>query len=587
MAAEVTANLLHAMEMEHLAGVDRTGDGVPGADSDSISMSGDPSKTAHSDLGGSSVDGTIPPTHGDGSLDHPSHAAGEGLDPAGRVESSEHPGRSKELGSESRPGRTRNQRSVGGGSEGGASSIDEGRGGTAGLKGGVGDSEGGVEGNKQEEKTPGRGFDHRSRGTGVTAAELLRRGTRINPTPIRQEDLTGATPLRKLRDNPAPAPLGAAPGGKSKAVHRRTNGAARTSTIDAAPVAARSAPSSPRDRKPSCSIAAAAALVAAETEAASTEAAASASGVAGSGCDMLAHRRRASSETDAVLGSGQVGKNDTSEPKAFLAKTDVPKSPGGSEGEDMVGEGMSSPPGVEYVRDGRALLPRFSGQRFASLLRGQPLGLEQQLEAPSDGSLEYALARAARIPLETLRTVFQPKKKTTGNDTAAAGDEGIVTNDAPADKRDAFDLRTAAIPLITPGAKAARGWKQLVFALLLLVFAADGLRHRWNSLYWREGRETMGRPSTPPPTRRFGASDGSGGLLLENRFRAAFLPPSCQDPMSGVTMAVWVTPSGPCLSPLGGGAGNTRNARESSGNEAGLAQPLCAASFPLCGTDEA
>lgn len=552
MAGEITANLLHALEMEHLTGVDRlASDETPGVDGDSLLASVERARTGQSDDRTSPfVNGTTPRSHGDGS--GPDQPLG-----AGRVdvEPSEQTGNSGQLGSESRIERAQH--------EAGSRAPASGRH----TRGGrVSSSEGSGEGVDRDTASGGT-FDRRGQGTGVTtAAELLRRGKRINLKPIRQEDLTGETPLRKLRDKPSSATV----------AHRRTTVTARTLKADSLSGATRSAPSSPRDRQDSCGIAAAAAA---------PEAAMLALGEY-SHSDGRGFRRRASSDAEVTLGSGEVGDSGVSRPVSSRASgIEVPSSSASEVGGGIAGRGMSPRSGVQYVRDGKAFLPRFTGESFASLLRGKPLGLEQQLEAPNDGSLNNFLGRAAGPLLERWSSFHQRANKSSGSDAGVADEkQGLEATGAQKNASIEQVVEADAVRL-TPGAKATREWKQLAFAFLLLFFAADGLMHRWNHLFGGGGRKRSERPPKLAQTSQNGL-DSDGSAPSESRFRATFLPPSCQDPMSGVMMAVWVKPDGPCLSPVEGCGDTNRGGWGSFGIGIGEGEPLCAASFPLCGVDD-
>jgi len=147
-----------------------------------------------------------------------------------------------------------------------------------------------------------------------------------------------------------------------------------------------------------------------------------------------------------------------------------------------------------------------------------------------------------------------------------AGGSGFgATQQARPEATDGSQGGEAAAP-DDPGSSAAaaraRGsWKQLVFAWLLLLFAADGLRHRWKSTFRSESAAAAAasrmKPSskipapssTAPRQEPFGRyqaggdEDGGGGLGGMHTFGTAFLPPTCQDPVSGRTMAVWATPA--------------------------------------------
>lgn len=520
MAAEITANLLHALEMEHLSGVDRmASDDTPGADAHSISASVEHARTGQPGHRTSTC--TTPRPHGDGS--GPDHALRAGKV---NVEPSEETGNSGDLGSEPRIERAQREGGskvpmIGKDTRGGRVSGSEGCGGRA---------------------DPDTVFDSRDQRTGVTTAEPRRRDTRINVKPIRQEDLTGETPLRKLRDKPSSATV----------VDCKTTGTGRPSKADPLSGATRSAPSSPRDRQDSCGIAAAA-----------SEAAMLVLGE-NSHSDVRGFRRRASSDAEVALGSGEVGDSGLSTAiSSRVSGIEVPSSPASGVGG---GIGSSPRPSVEYVRDGKAFLPRFTGESFASLLRGKPLGLEQQLEAPNDGSLNHFLVRPAGPLLAN---------KSSGSDAAVAEEKQGL--EAPVVK--------AGVVQLTPGGKATRGWKQVVFAFLLLFFAADGLRHRWNYLFRGAAGERSESPPELAPTNPNGV-DNDSGAPPETRIRATFLPPSCQDPMSGRMMAVWVKPSGPCLSPVEGGGDLNRGGWGSFGVGIGEGEPLCAASFPLCGVGD-
>ena len=424
----------------------------------------------------------------------------------------------------------------------------------------------------------------------ATAAELGRRN-RINPIPIRQSDLTGKTPLSALRPAGDALYSSSVLAGRRKLLDRKGGDAYH------------SAPSSPTVRSGF------------PLEANDSTAATALSCVGEVGPVVGSFRRRAFTETEAFGAGGSGGGNEgggggggrggggreegTAESESFAAGADGNMSTdGGSEGGGGMSEGSSvHHPPVEYVRHGYAFLPRFSGRAFASILRGQPLGLGQQLEAPQDRSLDDAVARAARF---LLHGPPSPSPRAIG----VGAVERETMDAAGSASREFSRSGDSAGPSTTK--TAAPGWKQLAFSLGFLFFALDGVLHLCRGAFGGKGDATMVRPSSTAPHLPSSASspaaasapsgltpsigvcvDGAEDFSGEsdgrdNSFRTTFLPPTCQDIVSGTTMAIWATPSGPCLSP-------TLNVEAKSrwfwGGEASRG-PGCAASFRPCSAAE-
>lgn len=565
MAAEFTANVTHALEMEHMAGIRRAATEAVAADvvypGSTVEETGTAAETRHPAHGADGDDANVPRP-----LD-----AQEGVDTL------------EGLVREARLERARHE----GGDVGGvrlAASTD-------------GENDGSVRVPCEEDagitsdrdRTSGSGGEtaridpdvDRATGTGITATELLRRGNGINPTPIRQADLTGDTPLHMLRPRTA-ATAGAVPAGVATShwVASRSISATGTSAD-----ASHSAPSSPRGTH-NASMAAAAAV-----------AGVPAFGAAGS--DLRSSRRRANTETGAgcrIGGRGGDGRDDETveaSPSAVNVVGVSRGSTGAGDGNGGTEVGTSGRPAVEYVRDGRAMLPRFSGETIASVLRGQPLGLELQLEAPNNSSLDDALARASRRSLEGASP--RSLRMTSGSGSVARESATEAEGAAANASGEATSLSDTAVPESAGGTRTSRGWKQLVFAVALLFFAGDGLRHRWKSM---SGGKSKARKARTVPIGADSASGvgihggriehgGGGNGDDEHRFRAAFLPPTCQDPVTGAVMAVWATPSGPCLLPAEM-FGDTTDGSTGGwfGGGGGGGGPGCAASFRLCSVRE-
>lgn len=276
--------------------------------------------------------------------------------------------------------------------------------------------------------------------------------------------------------------------------------------------------------------------------------------------------------------------NNTSDPAsdAFAVDTAAARSRLGTGGRGTESDGAESVDSaaclaMEYERDGKARLPRFRSADFTSVLRGPTLSLDMQLEAPNADSLDDTVARASRLSPEGA-----PCPRSPGGGTVGGGSGG-----AP-EAKDA----SAGGGGQSARARAAAGWKQLVFAGFILLFAGDGLRHRWKSTF--RGGEISSQQSSPTLTAAQSQQEGSGsgsavggsggGAGDKYAYGAALLPPTCQDPASGVMMAVWATPSGPCLSPAfipndETGEGARWWQKEGDG------RPACAASFRMCGRD--
>ncbi|CAN0410875.1 unnamed protein product [Ectocarpus sp. 12 AP-2014] len=523
LAAEFTVNVEHALEMEHMAGIARRAAANAAAGA-----------TADADPGLAARDANAAPAGGDGTepnLGLAEHVVG----PAAREpEANGGPvctaGNEQTLDDLVREARAERAHRESGGT-GGPRSAGHERGGSDGsvLAGG------GPEGCCPSRRGEGRpssndpaDADHRA-GAGVTPV-------------IRQADLAGDTPLRTF--------LGAAGG--------------------AAPVApppgdtSRSAPSSPRGWH-------AHAATAAPAAAAAAAAAGAVPALPTLGGECAGNRERASTVTGA--GDDGVGGGTAEEACGISGGTRFTagcRGGGENDGTESVLSG-ARPPAVEYERDGNARLPRFTSEHFESVLRGQPLGLELQLEAPNEDSVDDTVARAAssRVPLEG---ASPPSPRVDAGNAPGNTAQETTWQGAPPGEGEGEGVSV-------PSTAGARGWKQAAFACLLLFFAGDGLRHRWKAGFRGEktAHEKISTPPGPPKPSSL-ATDGRNSV-----FGVTFLPPTCKDPVSGTTMAVWVAPSGPCLSPAsvsGGGAGST------DGLLGGGGEPACSASFRLCSAAE-
>ncbi|CAM9226172.1 unnamed protein product, partial [Ectocarpus fasciculatus] len=516
LAAEFTVNVEHALEMEHMAGIARRAAAKAAA----------AAATADADPGLAAGDAPPTPVGGDGTESHVG-LADDVVDPAREPEVNAGPVCAEggeqtldDLVREARAERAHRES----GSTGGPRSHE--RGGSDGsVLAGGGGPEGYCPGEARPSSNGPADTDH---GAGLTPV-------------VRQADLAGDTPLRTF--------LGAAGG---------------TAPVMPPPGdTSRSAPSSPRGRHAPTATAAAAA------------AAASTLAVPTLGGQGAGARERASTVTG-VGEDGVGGGVNSTEMCAVGAMAGFAAGcrigGGESDGTESVLSG-ARPPAVEYERDGNARLPRFTSEHFESVLRGQPLGLELQLEAPNEDSVGDTVARAAssRVPLEGAPSPF--RRVDAGNAFGNAVQEAGA--DAPPGEGEGFSVATAA--------EARGGWKQAAFACLLLFFAGDGLRHRWKATF-RDEKTTRGHTSKPPPTPTMDPTPEppkTGSVPTDGRngvFGVTFLPPTCQDPVSGATMAVWVAPSGPCLSPA-----SVSGSSPEEGLVGGGGGPACSVSFRLCG----
>lgn len=516
LAAEFTVNVEHALEMEHMAGIARRAAAKAAA-----------AATADADPGLVAGDAQAAPAGGDGAqpnlglADDVVGAAREPEANAGPVCAAGGEQTLDDLVREARAERAHRES----GGTGGPRSAGHERGGSyrSVLAGG------GPEGCCPSRSGEGRPSSNDPADTDHRAG--------LTPV-IRQADLGRDTPLRTF--------LGAA-GGTAPVMPPSGD----TSS---------SAPSSPRGWH-------------AHTCAAAAAAAAAVPALPTLGGQGAGSRERASTVTGA--GDDGVGGGTAEEACAMAGGAGFTagyRGGGESDGTESVVSG-ARPPAVEYERDGNARLPRFTSEHFESVLRGQPLGLELQLEAPNEDSVGETVARAAssRVPLEGA----SPPSPSVDAGNASGNAVQETGQDAPPGEGEGDSVAAA------PG---ARGWKQAAFACLLLFFAGDGLRHRWKAAFRGEktAHENTSKPPPPPtpgpPKPGSLATDGRNGV-----FGVTFLPPTCQDPVSGATMAVWVAPSGPCLSPAsvsGGGAGGTE------GLLGGGDGPACSASFRLCSAAE-
>lgn len=565
MAAEFTVNVEHALEMEHMAGIGRIAAAktanADAADANLGSITGDECAASMADGGighhlgrgpGGGVENDVVSvgTPDDNSPESLAAAAGEEKEELKTMEALVH---------EARLERARQE---GGSSGGRGGSVEKlgiaGRGKTrssASLRDlGIGTDSHGTD----DDRNPNR------EGRGARAC--------FDVLPIvRQADLNGDALLSTFSriDTTAVA------GGTTHVISPATLPSLGTATYGGSMTdTSRSAPSSPRARHP-CSAAA------------TTAAAGSILSVAsGSLSPVVPSRGRASTVTGCCDGVQTV--DSTSGDINAEARSSFTADGGGGMGGESDGSVFSSTrPAVEYERDGRAKLPRFTSDHIASVLRGQTLGLEQQLEAPNEDSLDDTVARASRISLQC-KAVLTPRVGAAldgGFSAMQEKESGTMEASSGEEEGHSVPVSQSAVT------KAGGSWKQLVFACLLLLFAGDGLRHRWKSLFHGERAPARRPPSRPSPPATaasrqasFGAETASniggdgGGPGHKHVFGTAFLPPTCQDPASGRTMAVWATPSGPCLSPV-----LTADNTESMGGPGG---PGCASSFRLCSITE-
>lgn len=417
-----------------------------------------------------------------------------------------------------------------------------------------------------------------SAASALTGSMLPRRSDHINPTPIRQSDLTGGVPLHMIG--------GEHPGGVNAMIPplgRRVKRSSVSSICSATDVS-RSAPPSPSGRRRSSmsqGFAESGRPALCEGGGSTRGRVRASSATGASGCGINGGRR-----TESSPGSGSL---DDSVARQSQSQTGASKASENGVGVDSaagseVESGAGTGGGIiaSYVRDGRAVLPRFSAEAFLSVLRGKPLSLEQQLEAPNDKSFVQNLTRAAKDSLTRWAPAYRA--------TAAAGDEPLAVGgqekgteargrNAAAGTR-GQELGRGGV-LRRPTSQQRAGLMNMVFALLLLALAGDGLRHRCKKLFGRASESNRGPEGSGSVVDVGGAGADSavGGGEPDSRYRAAFLPPTCQDRTSGAVMAVWVTPSGPCLLPIGKEGGWFGGAEGGGG-------PGCAASFRLCSEQE-
>lgn len=521
LAAEFTVNVEHALEMEHMAGIARRAAAKAAA----------AAATADADPGLAAGGANAAPAGGDGTEGNLG-LADDVVGPAAREpEANGGPvcaaGGEQTLDDLVREARAERAHRESGGTGGPRSAGHEKDGSDGSVLAG-----GGPEGCCPSRSREGRPSSN-------DPADADHRAGGVTPV-IRQADLAGDTPLRTF--------LGAA-GGTAPVVLPPSD-------------TSRSAPSSPRGWHAHAATVAAAA-VAGAVPALPT--------LGGQGAG---NRERASTVTGA--GDDGVGGGTAEEACAIAGGTGFTagcRGGGENDGTESVLSG-ARPPAVEYERDGNARLPRFTSEHFESVLRGQPLGLELQLEAPNEDSVDDTVARAAssRVPLEG---VSPPSPRVDAGNAPGNAVQDTTGQDAPPGEGQGVSA---------PSTAGARGWKQAAFACLLLFFAGDGLRHRWKAAFRGEitAHENISMPP-PPPTP---GSPKPGSLATDGRdgvFGVTFLPPTCKDPVSGATMAVWVAPSGPCLSPAsvsGGGTGSTE------GLFGGGGEPACSASFRWCSAAE-
>ena len=578
MAAEFTVNVEHALEMEHMAGIARRTAAANaaaggGADADVGSIAGDafPVSAGHGGVdGGADDDGVVAV----GVPGNDSQGSAEGEAEA-KEEEEEEERTLDDLVREARLERARQEGGGGGNSIEGAGSAGHRRSDSAcsSLRGGSG-SRPSTDDRTSERLGERAGFDHSS--------------CPGNTTPIiRQADLAGDRPLSSFRRGAGTAPV--SPTSPTSDATVTTGGNTTTDT-------SRSAPSSPRGRYPSSAAAAASALTA----------------FGRSLPQGGPSRGRASTITGAGFGAGGgtgAGSNSTAAGPSSSSGARLAAGPrrgggncGESDGAESVASAAARPAAraVEYERDGNARLPRFKSEHIASVLRGQPLGLELQLEAPNEDSLDDTVARASRVSLEGASPRSPRAEGASGSALGAAAQHGAepgTTGGSPGEEegRGATEGPCGAAGRSAAARPKPGGWKQVVFACLLLLFAADGLRHRWKSLFRSERDATREGPSGPPPPSRssaaplrvpfgretaggvdgVGSGRGGSGGGDEGSASMFVLPSSCEDHTSGRAMEVWVTPSGPCVWPA-----------SISGDEAGGGGSRCAPSFRLCGAAE-
>lgn len=562
MAAEFTANIAHALEMEHVAGMSRVAADAlnPGS---AVGGEGTTLVIEHPEHGELHADNSIGGVPGGGNQDYKEAASSSGYN----VHTSEEFVREAQLEQAGEEGR----------SVGGIRGDARDRSSTVGGE----NSEIVVENDRNdmsrgEQNNIWTDIDRGVASTDAITANITRGSYRINRTPIRQADLAGNTPLRILRPTSAAKPSSTIPNGE---VGNGSTASGSDSASDTRGNLTHSAPPTPRYSSTQYSVVATAAV----------------STMNGSGMDGTGCRRRANSHTGAagssIGGSGNFtdSRLESVNPETLESTTAQSKSDL-AENEDG---GRKRPP-VEYVRDGRAILPRFSGQTLAPMLRRQPVGLGLQLEAPSAGSWEETLGRPARLWLQEI------SRRSRGIMTG--GDSRDTIESAPEERTNHSETPT---PSAT--ARALNGWKQLVFAALLLFFAGNGFIHQYRSvLSWMLTTNKHSSMPTRQPSSAFrttptdvvapigfgvnadGLESGGhdGGSVPKGRFREAILPPKCQDTVSGTLMVVWATPSGPCLSlaeDFGDSTGGTGGWFGAGGGEI---VPGCAVSFRICSAQE-
>lgn len=612
MAAEFTANVVHALEMEHMAGLDRS----RGA---SDSSAADGGATGFAEGGG--ADGALEVEDWGISARRrgESRAGGVGfgagptemrqglpLPPETPLTSSGPNCVILEAGTPVRPDTqfqqehidspiSRGSRNV----SGRISSDTEGRIGghdTADTNGGRRETD--VFNDSHRRTSGGGGLDANTNGRGGRAfLEVGSESSCVVTTPITQADLNRNTGLRitgRSDGVPARSPENSRAGGDCGVAARRS-----------ATEASRSAPSSPTGRR----------------ESFRESTAPSESGLEGQGSRARAHSMTGGDDTGVnlqhyLLPGLDAESHADSAPAANVCRTVGPSSSMVDEtGSDYASVRSSARPPAEYARDGRHFLPRFTGEALASVLRGQHVGLEQQLEAPNDETLEDSLSRPPRIP-----DGFAPHGglvESMGG-VRGGGDGSSVDNVGPeegaSETRDAVRATRAAIgwprlfgmSSVFSGATApdranradrSAGGFQIIFGIVVLLLALDGLRHRVGGLVYGGWGATLHVPpvATSPSSRptnfgysggggvRSGDGGGSGGI----GFQYVYLPPTCLDTQTGATMAIWATPAGPCLSP-----GQTEKisrkgaAGEGEGEVRGSERMGCATSFRLCSSLE-
>lgn len=583
MAAEFTVNVEHALEMEHLAGIARRAvakAAAGGADADVGSIAGD-AYSASAEDGGAGHDGADGGVDNDGVL--PVGVPGDDSQESAGGATEEEKQTLDELVRKARLERARQE-------GGGGGNTVEGPGSACHRKSDSACSSL-CDRNGSRPTTDDGARERRGE-----RASLDRSPCRGDTTPItRQADIAGDMPLSTCRS------AGTAPVSPTKPPP--SDGTLTTGTTTTTTDTSHSAPSSPCGRY-------------ASSAASSAAATAALTALDGSLSQGEPSRGRASTITGAGFGTGggsgddanctaadrfsSAGAADSESPTRLAAGPRRRRGGGGncveSDGTESVVS--SARPAVEYERDGNARLPRFKWEHIASVLRGKPLGLELQLEAPNEDSLDDTVARASRLSMEGASPCSSRAEGASGSALVGAvrdAEPGGATGASPGEEGVPRPCG-GATGRSAPGRRAeAGGWKNVVFACLLLLFAGDGLRHRWKSTFRSERKAASEGSSSPPPpsTPAFhrvpfgrekaelsdgggGGGDGGGDEERGGRlFGAAFLPPTCHDHVFGRTMAVWATPSGPCVSPA-----------SIPGDKAGGGGPGCSPSFRLCSAAE-